>query len=79
MIFRSYARAWVLAPTSERRSAGNNIMTSMNVSLPEDLEEYVETQTKGGYSTPSEYVHELIRGDQERRATENSMPCCWKA
>lgn len=45
-------------------------MTSMNVSLPEDLKEYVEAQTKRGYSTPSEYVRELIRDDQKRRAKE---------
>jgi len=43
-------------------------MTSMNVSLPEELKEYVEAQTKRGYSTPSEYVRELIREDQKRRA-----------
>ena len=46
------------------------LMTSMNVSLPEELKEYVEAQTKSGYSTPSEYVRELIRGDQKRRAAE---------
>lgn len=45
-------------------------MTSMNVSLPEELKEYVEKQTKAGYSTPSEYVRELIRADQKRRAKE---------
>jgi antitoxin ParD1/3/4 len=45
-------------------------MTSMNVSLPEELKEYVEAQTKTGYSTPSEYVRELIRDDQKRRAKE---------
>lgn len=45
-------------------------MTSMNVSLPEELKEYVEAQTQGGYSTPSEYVRELIRSDQKRRAKE---------
>ena len=43
-------------------------MTSMNVSLPEELKEYVEAQTKRGYSTPSEYVRELIREDQKRHA-----------
>jgi len=42
----------------------------MNISLPEDLKEYVERQTRRGYSTPSEYVRELIREDQKRRATE---------
>ena len=45
-------------------------MTSMNVSLPEELKEYVESQTRSGYSTPSEYVRELIRQDQKRRAKE---------
>lgn len=45
-------------------------MTSMNISLPEELKDYVEAQTKSGYSTPSEYVRELIREDQKRRARE---------
>jgi antitoxin ParD1/3/4 len=45
-------------------------MTSMNISLPQGLKKYVERQTKAGYSTPSEYVRELIRGDQKRRASE---------
>ena len=42
----------------------------MNISLPEELKQYVEGQTKDGYSTPSEYVRELIREDQKRRAQE---------
>jgi len=45
-------------------------MTSMNVSLPEELKEYIEARTKSGYSTPSEYVRELIREDQKRQAKE---------
>lgn len=45
-------------------------MTSMNISLPDELKLYVEAQTKTGYSTPSEYVRELIREDQKRRAQE---------
>jgi antitoxin ParD1/3/4 len=45
-------------------------MTSMNISLPEELKAYIEQQTKSGYSTPSEFVRELIRGDQKRRAKE---------
>jgi antitoxin ParD1/3/4 len=40
-------------------------MTSMNISLPDELKEYVE-----GYSTPSEYVRELIREDRKRHARE---------
>ena len=45
-------------------------MTSMNVSLPEELKEFAEAQTQNGYSTPSEYVRELIRADQRRRAKD---------
>ena len=45
-------------------------MTSMNISLPQELKKYIEQQIKAGYSTPSEYVRELIRGDQKRRAKE---------
>lgn len=45
-------------------------MTSMNVSLPEELKQYAESQTRRGYSTPSEYVRELIRADQKRRAKD---------
>ena len=45
-------------------------MSSMNISLPQELKDYIETQTKAGYSTPSEYVRELIREDQKRRAKE---------
>ena len=46
-------------------------MTSLNVSLPKTLREYVEGQVdEGGYSTPSEYVRALIREDQKRRSQE---------
>ncbi len=43
-------------------------MTSLNISLPEALKEYVEGQVHSGdWSTPSEYIRELIRQDKERR------------
>jgi len=46
-------------------------MTSLNVSLPKALKDYVEGQvSEGGFSTPSEYVRALIREDQKRRAQE---------
>ncbi len=42
-------------------------MTSMNISLPEPLKVFVEEQvSKGGYSTASEYLRELIREAQRR-------------
>ncbi|MFZ0955959.1 MAG: type II toxin-antitoxin system ParD family antitoxin [Candidatus Sulfotelmatobacter sp.] len=43
-------------------------MTSLNISLPEPLKEYVEGQVASGdWGTPSEYIRELIRQDKERR------------
>ena len=43
-------------------------MTSLNISLPSALKEYVEGQVASGdWGTPSEYVRELIRQDKERR------------
>jgi antitoxin ParD1/3/4 len=46
-------------------------MTSFNISMPKALRQYIEEQVAGGtYSTPSEYVRELIRDDQKRRARE---------
>lgn len=43
------------------------VMTTMNISLPETLKAFVDTQvSNGGYGTSSEYVRELIRKDQDR-------------
>ena len=44
-------------------------MTSLNISLPGPLKEWIEAQIKGGrYGNASEYVRDLIRRDQERQA-----------
>jgi antitoxin ParD1/3/4 len=51
----------------------NTVMgnTSLNVSLPEGLKAFVKEQVaEGRYSTPSDYVRELIRSDQKRQAKE---------
>jgi antitoxin ParD1/3/4 len=46
-------------------------MASLNISLPQSLKDYVEDQVQnGGYSTPSEYVRDLLRQDQSRRADQ---------
>ena len=46
-------------------------MTSFNISMPKALKQYIEKQVAGGtYSTPSEFVRELIREDQKRRAKD---------
>jgi antitoxin ParD1/3/4 len=43
-------------------------MSTMNVSLPEALKDFVDQQVEsGGYSTSSEYVRELIRKEQDRQ------------
>ena len=42
-------------------------MTSLNISLPEPLKLFVEEQvSKGGYSTVSEYLRDLIQEAQRR-------------
>jgi antitoxin ParD1/3/4 len=42
-------------------------MTTMNVSLPAELRTYVDEQVeRGRYGSPSEYVRQLIRRDQDR-------------
>jgi len=46
-------------------------MPTMNISLPDQLKDYVEAQVNSGrYSTVSEYVRELVRADQKRRERE---------
>lgn len=48
-------------------------MASLNISLPQSLKDYVEAQVSaGGYSTPSEYLRELLRQDQKQR-TEDKL------
>ena len=43
-------------------------MTTMNISLPQALESFVDDQISArGYSTSSEYVRELIRKDWDRQ------------
>jgi antitoxin ParD1/3/4 len=41
-------------------------MSTMNISLPDSLKSYVDSQVSSrGYGTSSEYVRELIRKDQD--------------
>lgn len=47
-------------------------MQSLNISLPEPLKQLVDQQiAKGHYSSVSEYVRELIRADEKRKAQEH--------
>lgn len=46
-------------------------MNTMNIALPTPLKDFVQAQVeKEGYSSASEYMRELIRADQKKRAKE---------
>ena len=48
-----------------------NSTTTMSVSLPKKLKEYVKQRTKQEhYGTPSDYIRGLIREDLKRREQE---------
>jgi antitoxin ParD1/3/4 len=48
--------------------------SSMNISLPESLRSYVESRVESGaYSTPSEFVRDLIRRDREQEEIEQKL------
>jgi antitoxin ParD1/3/4 len=43
-------------------------MTSLNISLPDPLKDYVEERVAtGDFGTPSEFIRNLIRQDKELR------------
>jgi antitoxin ParD1/3/4 len=47
-------------------------MTTMNVSLPDELKTFVDERvTHDGYGSTSEYVRDLIRRDRERGHLRN--------
>ena len=49
-------------------------MSTMNVSLPEQLRAYVDEQVvEGRYGSTSEFVRELIRRDQDRQRLRNVL------
>jgi antitoxin ParD1/3/4 len=49
----------------------NPHMETMNIALPESMKHFVQEQvTEGGYSSVSEYVRDLIRAAQKRKAEE---------
>jgi antitoxin ParD1/3/4 len=46
-------------------------MQSMNISLPDPMKEFVDGQiSTGRYSSVSEYMRELIREDEKRKAQD---------
>jgi antitoxin ParD1/3/4 len=46
-------------------------MPTMNISLPKNLKEFVESQVQSGdYSSVSEFMRELVRREQKERLRE---------
>ena len=46
-------------------------MTTMNISLPEEMKTFIETQmTQEGFASASEYFRFLVREAQKRRARQ---------
>lgn len=46
-------------------------MQTMNISLPEPLKDFVDHQIADGrYSSVSEYIRDLIRSDEKRKAED---------
>ena len=46
-------------------------MPTMNISLPDNLKEFVESQVESGaYASVSEFVRELVRREQKNRERE---------
>jgi antitoxin ParD1/3/4 len=56
-------------PKMEKK--GGVAMETMNIALPDSMKHFVQERVaEGGYSSVSEYVRELIRTDQKRKAEE---------
>jgi len=49
----------------------NNDMVTLNLSLPDNLREFVEQEVaEGGYATVSEFIRSLVREDMKRVAEQ---------
>jgi antitoxin ParD1/3/4 len=49
-------------------------MATMNVSLPDEMKEWVEAQVDTGrYGNSSDYVRDLVRRDQERQDARQKL------
>jgi len=49
----------------------NSIMPTMNISLPDPLRQFVDDEVReGGFASTSDYMRDLIRQRQRRKAEE---------
>jgi len=45
-------------------------MTTMNISLPDEMKAWIENTARGdSYSNTSDFMRDIVRREQERRAT----------
>lgn len=51
---------------SDNRGMSPDPMTTMNISLPQELKAFVDERMRGRFSSASEYIRELLRQDQRR-------------
>jgi len=48
-------------------------MAVVSISVPDPMKNYIEERVnEGGFSTTSEYFHDLVREDQKRREAERT-------
>ena len=52
-------------------------MSTLNISMPDAMREYIETQATRGHYSASEYVRHLIREDQKRQS-EDERKLLWE-
>src|SRR5262245_34666162 len=50
----------------------NEPMSTMNISLPESLREFVQSRAAQRYGSVSEYIRELVREDERRARLEHN-------
>jgi antitoxin ParD1/3/4 len=63
-----------LCQLTARFGQRSGAMATMNISLPDAMKDWVEAQSADGrYANSSDYVRDLIRRDQDRRAKIAAM------
>ncbi len=63
-----------LKKLSTNNRIGKRVMTTVNISLPETIQAFVEQQVaKGGYSNVSEYILHLILQEQAKAARVEAL------
>ena len=67
---------WLLSPNLDKFWPYDTLrsMSTLNVSMPEAMRDYVEAQAEMGQYSASEYIRHLIREDQKRKSeSENAL------